>query len=293
MSEPERWVLILRSGLSDADALAKILTDEYTVVVTRNLEKAKPPDANPPAAVIASFDAGGVRLAPVLKVLRGRGWSPPIIAVTADPNPDRLLTWLEEGVSGYLARPYDEEKVAGMVASVVRRPGEEVAERGIQASQPVEGWVELSAPSHAEYLDRFQRFFGALHETHLDATLARQILMAVYELGHNAIEWGNQRNLDRRIKITYALFGERLVFKIEDEGAGFDVRTQLEGKENPLEIARARRKVGKRPGGLGLRMVRKLMDSMYYNDRGNIVIFEKSLPGAQATGAPGVEGKTL
>jgi anti-sigma regulatory factor (Ser/Thr protein kinase) len=272
--------LVARTGIPDAEVerLTAVLHEEYDLVLTRNLAAVEPPHPSPPSVVIACFDPGGRRVATLLRVLRERGWTPPILAVTAEPRADLLLTWLEEGVCGYMTIPFDEQKVRGAVGAVVRRPGEIVSEKGIIARQPLQGWVELTAPSHSEYIERFQHFFDAIHERTIPEDVRRQVLMAVYELGHNAIEWGNRKDVKRSVRITYCFFEDKLVFKIEDEGQGFDVRKELEGPANPLEIARKRREMGKRPGGLGLVMVRRLMDHVFYNEKGNVVVFEKRLP---------------
>lgn len=230
-------------------------------------------DQEPARAVVLSLDEGH-DLDHLVARLKELGWDCPILGVTKEASAELLLEWLKRGISGYFTFPYQDRQVLDMMRSIHFTP---TGEDHLEVFNPLQGWVELSAPSKTEYLDRFRRFFTAIHESRLDEAAQRQLLMAVYELGQNAIEWGNKKDETRMFKLSYCVFESSLVFKIEDEGEGFDT-TKPKEKLNPFEIQKKRKAEGKRPGGMGLMMVQKIMDSMYYNERGNVVIFEKSIP---------------
>lgn len=263
-----RAILILTPGLKDVDVLERALSPFFKIETRVTL------DGPAPVAAILSLDPGGPGLADV----QARSWGAPIIGVTADPDAERYLDWLARGVSGWVTWPYEPEDVLTMVKSVLHLPAPIDTDASMEITTPMQDWVELSAPSHAEYLKRFDRFFQAVHQTSLDATVKRQISMAIYELGQNAIEWGNRKDINRRVRIVYCLFGDKLVFKIEDEGEGFKAEDVPVTDGDPLGAARKRRASGKRPGGFGMQMIRKVMDSVMYNEKGNLVIVEKKLP---------------
>ena len=44
---------------------------------------------------------------------------------------------------------------------------------------------------------------------------------------------------------------------------------------DPIALIEAREQRGKRPGGFGIHLARRVMDSMHYNERGNVVTMEK------------------
>ena len=49
-----------------------------------------------------------------------------------------------------------------------------------------------------------------------------QLRQAVMEMAQNAIEWGNQHQSDRLVKITYRVYDDRLEIVVRDQGPGFD-----------------------------------------------------------------------
>ena len=106
----------------------------------------------------------------------------------------------------------------------------------------------------------------------------RDIQIAIDEMGRNAIEWGNRKDINRKIHMAYCMFDDRIVFKIEDEGEGFDTSLVPDPTKDPLGVVLKREAAGKRPGGYGLAMCRKIMDAVYYNGKGNMIIMEKRFP---------------
>lgn len=89
------------------------------------------------------------------------------------------------------------------------------------------------------------------------------------ESGKDILDLIAQKNLDpniakKHIYISYSLEKKFVVFKIRDEGAGFDWRNRLSKKVEPGMH------------GMGIAMSNQLTDSLQYNDAGNEVSF--SLP---------------
>ena len=62
---------------------------------------------------------------------------------------------------------------------------------------------------------------------------------------------------------------------IGDQGAGFDPSKIPDPTIDPIALIEGREKVGKRPGGFGIHLARRIMDSVAYNERGNEVLMEK------------------
>ena len=143
--------------------------------------------------------------------------------------------------------------------------------------QPAEGWVELVAPSDFEPVERFKNFVAELSATSLTDEEKENLRQAIDEMAHNAIEWGNRRSPDKRISLSYCLFKDRLVIKVEDEGEGFDTDAMSDPSVDPVAHVMERLRAGKRPGGFGIHITRKLVDEVTFSERGNTVLLTKFL----------------
>lgn len=89
---------------------------------------------------------------------------------------------------------------------------------------------------------------------------AWKIYTAMYEALINAVEHGNRFNVQRRVTVIYRIVDDWIVFKVRDEGAGFDVHNI----PSPLDDANLLK-----PSGRGVYMIKKLMHKVKYNRTGN------------------------
>jgi anti-sigma regulatory factor (Ser/Thr protein kinase) len=103
------------------------------------------------------------------------------------------------------------------------------------------------------------------------------IRLAIDEIGTNAVEWGNRGDRSKKIRISYCLFDDRIVFKVEDEGDGFDPDALGDPSVDPLAHIMARMQSGKRAGGYGVFLTKNVMDEVIYSDKGNVVLMTKYL----------------
>lgn len=72
----------------------------------------------------------------------------------------------------------------------------------------------------------------------------------------------------KKIRITYAIGKTKSVFKIADEGAGFDWRSRMEAAKDPLAA------FSEETHGRGMALSNSLVSELTYNDKGNEVSFE-------------------
>ncbi len=198
----------------------------------------------------------------------------PVVVLTAYCDAESARSCFTHGVFDYLTKPFDVSELAGVVERALS--GQEPSGR-MDLWVPLEGWVELTAPSHKGFLRRFQRFCDLLFKTRFDEKTQRDLRLAVEELGQNAVDWGNEGDLERKIRITFCMFPEEVMLRIEDEGSGFEP-SGGESLQNLLALQQQRKAEGKRPGGLGLRLVEKIMDSVIWSEQGNKVLCVKRLP---------------
>ncbi|MFH1024656.1 MAG: ATP-binding protein [Planctomycetota bacterium] len=152
---------------------------------------------------------------------------------------------------------------------------------GIAVDSRYRGWVEITAPTRREHLKRLEDFVEVLSATALPEDDKREIKLVMSELCANAMEWGNRNDAHRKIRVSYGLFPDEIVFQIADEGEGFDHAHLPDPTANPAAHLRQRERAGKRLGGFGVHLARRIMDNVVYNDKGNVVILSRKLQGGR------------
>ncbi len=201
----------------------------------------------------------------------------PVIMITAVRDEEEILACLSAGAWDYILKPFDLDQVRAAVRRAVAVSAQlRTAPEDIRVSAGPD-WLELTATSEVEYLHRFRRFTEVLLGARLTSAEREDIRLAVEELGRNAIEWGNRYDRDKCVKLSYSRRPDRIVFRIEDEGQGFLHESLRDPAADPVEHMNLRREEGKRPGGYGVFIVKKIMDEVEYNEAGNVVTMTKML----------------
>jgi serine/threonine-protein kinase RsbW len=78
----------------------------------------------------------------------------------------------------------------------------------------------------------------------------------------NAMLYGNCRDPRKRVRVEARLSPTEIMVQVTDEGRGFDPQKVL---DPTLPTNRTR------PGGRGIYLIRKLMDRVEFNERGNSI----------------------
>lgn len=118
--------------------------------------------------------------------------------------------------------------------------------------------------------------FGAANG--LPADVVFKVNLALDEVVTNVISHGYQDQNDHQIDITLTLDGGEVVVRVEDDGRAY----------NPLDAPRPdlEADIDARPiGGLGVHIVRTLMDGLEYRREGgrNVLIMRKRTSGGTAS----------
>ncbi len=216
-----------------------------------------------------------------------------LIIVTAHPADVSALETFRHGAAAYLVKPVDLRDLFRAVREVererrdisksIRAPSG--AGGPVRVESPRAGWIEFEAPSHSLYIERFTNLFQILLRRGLSEDDLDDIRIAVQELGTNAVEWGNESDPRRSVRISAIVEPGQLVLVIEDKGRGFRPTSVPNPVADPEGVAAARRAAGKRPGGYGIAMARAAMDEIFYNRAGNTVVMTKRFPGTAPAGA--------
>jgi anti-sigma regulatory factor (Ser/Thr protein kinase) len=118
--------------------------------------------------------------------------------------------------------------------------------------------------SEIERLSKAVAEFG--EKNNLSSEVIYDVRLALEEVVSNIINYGFEDNYEHQISIEMNLQGETLTMKIKDDGKPFN---PLEVKSTNLEKPFDEREIG----GMGIYIVRKLMDKILYKrEEGNNVL---------------------
>jgi sigma-B regulation protein RsbU (phosphoserine phosphatase) len=137
--------------------------------------------------------------------------------------------------------------------------------------------LELKIVNRLEEIARVSDAINSFAERHgLDPKTRRQLNVVFDELLNNTISYGYEDEDEHEIELTIAVSGGRLYATISDDGKPFNPfdsvapDTDLAVEDRPI-------------GGLGVHLVRNVMDRVSYERRGanNVVLLEKQLEPAK------------
>ncbi len=218
-------------------------------------------------------DADGYEICRTLKLDR-RTNLVPVVMVTARTRAEDREHGLHVGANEYITKPFTEADIQDAVTRAL-------AWRADRLGRGTEEEVEFYLRSETRFLEECNRLLQDLAQAEwLTDKQARQLGMAVHELGSNAIEWGHRREADRIVTVTYRADPEQVSVAIRDTGPGFNPRhlPHAAQPEDPVQHMQVRDRLGLREGGFGIMMARGLVDELCYNDTGNEVCLVKKCP---------------
>jgi len=125
----------------------------------------------------------------------------------------------------------------------------------------------ITIPSETKYIREISsKILKILEARHIDESALFDIRLCVEETVRNAIEHGNHKEKKSRVRISYRISGDIFTVEIEDEGAGFDHRTLPDPTHGDNLMKNS---------GRGVYLVRRLMDKVEFNEKGNKVKLTK------------------
>lgn len=142
-------------------------------------------------------------------------------------------------------------------------------------------WIEIKIPAQTCYIPRLSNWISKwiLGFSERDT---QRLIFAFRELLQNAIEHGSGFCASKNVTMRYILSKRFVSFQIEDEGPGFNF-SQIphaavgKRKNAAMDVMLYRKKIGMRPGGLGIASVQSIADELIYNQKGNSVMILKYL----------------
>jgi len=230
-------------------------------------------------AIVLDLKMPGLRGEEFLKWIKDVRPQIAVVVLTGTKDEEALIQCLQAGATEYIIKPFIPDQLVSIIERAILKQSTLSEKRGdISAHIVAENWVEITAPSEMEYLSRMQSFSDRIFALRFPEDVCEDLRMAMEELGRNAIEWGNHLDRQKKFKISYCIFDDRIVLKFEDEGEGFQWKEMSDPSKDPVAHMEDRKKKGKRPGGYGIFLMSNMMDAVVYNEKGNMCLMTKYLP---------------
>ncbi|MGE5359215.1 MAG: ATP-binding protein [Bacteroidales bacterium] len=197
-----------------------------------------------------------------------------VLAPTAAPS--EFIAAVRSQVFACFVAPFDITDVAGMV----KRAIDAVDWRdGIVVDSGLPDWISLKVSCGIVTAERLVHFMNE-YRRDLPEDDRNDLMTAFREMLMNAMEHGAGFDPEKVVNVTAIRTERAIVYHFRDPGSGF-TRGEFERAALPNADADAighiarRAEMGLRPGGFGILLAKRLVDEMFFNERGNEVLLIK------------------
>lgn len=272
--QPKSKVVLWEPEKTIASKLEKLIASwGADLIVTHNTKEAIDTCEKQQAdLLIVDFflpDSSAIDIAQAIKFEKRLSQTAILALVTTNEWLD-LLKMYQAGIDATLQLPLKKERFIKMMDLVHQEKN-----RYLQM-EVIGNWIDFELSSSHVLLQSTSQFISTmLTRTKLNNDEIQGLGFALNEFLLNGIEHGNQYDLRKHLKISYVVFDDKVVIKIADEGQGFKPKNLIDPIAKPQEVAEIRMQSGKRPGGYGIAVSRQFVDSLEYNDQGNVLIMSK------------------
>ena len=183
----------------------------------------------------------------------------PIVVTSEEAQHAGIVKAFKLGATNYVRKPYDKEELRGIVEKTLGYKLRFVED--LKVLPFVREHIEFELPSDLSLMNGVLHYLiervAALGVIKPDTS---NLFIALDEAFVNAVKHGNRSDPTKLVRITADLSAREARFSIEDEGAGFDVKSI----PDPLDPANLFKTSGR-----GVLLIYNIMDEVEYNDRGN------------------------
>lgn len=201
-----------------------------------------------------------------------------LIILTDEFTPGDVLAAIRERAFSYFSRPFSTERLAEMIRIAMIEP---FWDDGIEVISVVPNWVRLCVRCDLATANRLLQFYR--EASHLPDAETEEVAAALREILVNAMEHGAQFDPSQHVEVGYVRTKRMILCRVKDPGRGFSLEELQHSamgnpEGDPFKHMETREAQGKRPGGFGILMAKRLVDDLIYNEKGNEVLLVKYLP---------------
>lgn len=209
-----------------------------------------------------------------------------LIILTDEFTPGDVLNSIREHAFSYFSRPFSVERLAEIIRGALNEP---CWDDGIEVLSATPNWVRLSVRCDILTANRLIQFYREASD--LPDAETEEVAAAFREILLNAIEHGAGSNPSHFVEVGYVRTRHMILCRVKDPGSGFSFdelkhSAVANPPDNPFQHMSEREALGMRPGGFGILMARKLVDELFYNEKGNEVLLIKYLNQLDAATQP-------
>ena len=133
--------------------------------------------------------------------------------------------------------------------------------------------LSVKVPSETRYIKKVsEKILSSLSAYRLSEAKIFDIRLCVEEAVRNSVVHGNHANKRLAVIASWWVDADRVHIEVEDEGAGFDHRKVADPTSGEHIMKNS---------GRGVYLIKKLMDKVVYNDKGNIVTMTTAIKQGQ------------
>jgi DNA-binding response OmpR family regulator len=276
---PQKTALVVASG-GDIDELLKsvLVAEGWNVhCVVDNQDALSLASMKPFDLIITGRKTRGPEDIDFLRKIRGARPHLRLIILTDQWTPGDIIAAMREGAFSYFVAPFETSALTEMVRAAMYEP---YWDDGIEILSATPDWIRLTARCDLLTADRLVRFlhgFGGIPQADKD-----QVIFAFKEILINAMEHGAHFDPSQHVEISFIRSRRAITCRVRDPGQGFslsELRHAAIGSspEDLFSHMAVREEQGLRPGGLGMLLVKKLVDELIYDEKGNDVVLIKYL----------------
>jgi DNA-binding response OmpR family regulator len=200
-----------------------------------------------------------------------------LIIITDEFTPGDVLVAIRERAFSYFSRPFSTERLEEMVRIAMNEP---YWDDGIEVLSVVPNWIRLCVRCDLATANRLLQFYR--EASHLPDAETEEVATAFREMLLNAMEHGARFDPTQHVEVSYVRTRRMVLCRVKDPGQGFSLEELQHSaianpEDDPFKHMAAREAQGKRPGGFGILMAKRLVDDLIYNEKGNEVLLVKYL----------------
>jgi serine/threonine-protein kinase RsbW len=223
-------------------------------------------EGNPFDIVMTDVLMPGMSGLEVLKQVKTFNYDTIVVVLTSDATVETAIEALNLGANNFLHKPPNSEEILNVMWRATKH--REIFLENEELNPFTERLIHIQIPSQLKFIK------GIAHNIIADAKLMGyderelrdKIPVTVDEAVTNAIKHGNKFQEDKKVTIEVSMNTERIKIVVADEGDGFDV-SAVPDPTDPMNFLK--------PSGRGILFMHIGMDTVRYNEKGNVLTLIK------------------